>query len=173
MDMGWPLLFIIGAIALMIGPLMMLQPSRRQQELTALRQMAVQRGIRIHLNKAIGKHQSVAVYSLPWPTAVKTGYFCLIKQQFAHDLHFSGYWHWHNDGRPPNQWLAPLGEILESLPSDIVGMEVAEDSLGVFWLEKNQQTPLTTIENILKQSQSRLLNVTAEVETDVTFEPGN
>ena len=157
MDIGWPLWLIIGAIALMIGPLMMLQPNKRQQELTALRQMAAQRGIRIHLNKANGKHQSVAVYSLPWTTAVKTDYFCLIKQQFTHDLHFSGYWHWEGNGRPPSHWLVPLKNILELLSPDIVGMEVSEDSLGVFWLEKNRQTPLTNIENLLKQSQSILL----------------
>ena len=173
MDLWWPLLFIVGAVALILGPIMMLQPNKRQEELTVLRQAASQLGIRIRLDNSDRKKTAIAIYSLAWPTAVKINHWCLKRQNFAHDLHFLGCWHWDSDKRPPEAWLLPLKEILKTLPPDIIGIEGAIESLGFFWLEKKYQTTLATIEMLLKQSQEKLLKSTVSSATHIKFEPKN
>ena len=160
MDLWWPLLLIIGAVALILGPIVMLQPNRRQQELAKLRQAALQKGICVRLDNGDSKETPIAVYSLAWPVAVDIDHFYLKKQKFAHGLHFLDHWHWDGDGRPPENWLETLKKILQALPQDIVGIEGAKHSLGVFWLEKQQQTTLAMVDNLLRESQTALLNAT-------------
>jgi hypothetical protein len=173
MDLWWPLLFTIAAVALILGPIMMLQPNKRQRELTDLRWAASQLGIRIRLDNSDRKKTAIAVYSLAWPVPVKIDHWCLKRQNFAHDLHFLGFWHWSDDQRPPASWLVPLREILKSLPSDVTGVEGSIDSLGFFWLEKKYQTTLATIHVLLKQSQEKLLTSSVSSAIDVKFEPRN
>ena len=158
MDSWWPLFLVIGAIALVLGPIMVLQPNNRQRQLAELRQTALKRGISVRLDSSNKTASPIAVYSLAWPISVKTGRFYLKKQDFAHDLHLLDYWYWQGDGRPPNSWLPPLKAMLRLLPEDIVGIECTKHSLGLFWLEKCNQTTLDTIEDLLKQSQTILLD---------------
>lgn len=170
MDLWWPLLLITGVLASILGPIMMLQPNKRQRELAALRQLAVQRGIRVRLDMRLekpgGRQQpAIAVYSLMWPTAVKTEHWLLKRQHFGHDLHFSNDWDWADEHRPPHSWLLPLKAIIMALPPDVVGLEGAIDSLGVFWLEKKGQTDLATIEKLLRHSQTMLLNLKPPVKS--------
>ena len=173
MDLWWPFLFIAGAVALMLAPIMTLQPNKRQEELIVLRQAASQLGIRIHLDNSNRKKTAIAIYSLAWPTAVKIDHWCLKQQNFSHDLHFLGFWHWDDDNRPPESWLLSLKDILKSLPPDITGLEGTTGSLGFFWLEKKYQTTLATIEILLKQSQEMLLKSTVCSATDIKLEPRN
>ena len=165
-----PLLFVIGAIALVVGPIMMLQPSKRQQTLIRLRQAASQRGIRVRLETHDGNNKSMAVYSLAWPMALDIEPFCLKRQKFSHKLHFLDDWHWDDDRRSPSRWSKPLQDIIKTLPQDIVGIEGNRQSFGVFWLEQNNQTTLAMIENLLRKSQQMLLNTITSREVNTTLE---
>ena len=158
MDSWWPLLLVIGAVALLLGPIMVLQPSSRQRQLAQLRQAALKRGISVRLDSSNKKAPPIAVYSLAWPISVKTGPFYLKKQDVAHDLHLLDYWYWEGDGCAPDSWLPPLTAILRLLPEDIVGIECTKHSLGLFWLEKRNQTTLDAVEDLLKKSQAILLD---------------
>ena len=175
MELWWPLLIIIGTVALLLGPIMVLQPNSRQRQLAALRQAALKRGISVRLDSSNKKAPPIAVYSLAWPISMKTGRFYLKKQDFAHDLHLLDYWYWEGDGRPPDNWLPPLKEILQLMPEDIVGIECTKHSLGLFWLEKHNQTTLDAVEGLLKKSQAILLDAVmgSDGPANITSGPGN
>jgi type II secretory pathway pseudopilin PulG len=140
-DNYWTIILIIGAIALAVGPVMMLQPSQRSRRLSELRQAAAQLSIRIRLSTItlpLGKKE-VAVYSLSLPTNdTVRSQWALIKQDYTHGANFHNEWAWENPKQAaPDFQHATLREILASLDCSIVGIEMTHNTLGVYWHEKS------------------------------------
>lgn len=136
----WPIIFIVCAIALAVGPIMMMQPSQRSRRLSELRQAAAQKAMRVRLTTVTlssGK-QEVAVYSvsLPPTEAVRPSWVVL-KQAYAHDVNFDDLWDWNNHkyAAPAHQHAA-LRDILSSVDPSIVGLELTQSTVGVYWQEK-------------------------------------
>lgn len=155
----WAVVMIVVAIAMVVGPIAMLQPSKRDLHLTDLRQAAAQKGIRVRLaslHLSSGK-QSLAVYSLGLPTS-DTPYdeWLLIQQSFEHELHFSGKWDWANRSQAaPARQHAAILEQVKQLDSHIVGIEVTQHSVGVYWSEKGAK--VDQIESLLHQIKDTIV----------------
>ena len=140
MDNYWPVVFIVCAIALAVGPVMMMQPSSRSRRLSELRQAAAQKTMRVRLsmvNVASSKTE-VAVYSLSLPkTDTMRPRWTLLKQDYTHDLNFYDLWDWDNKKHiAPESQHTVLRELLASLDSSVVGIEMNQSSVGVYWCEK-------------------------------------
>jgi type II secretory pathway pseudopilin PulG len=141
MDNYWPVIFIIGAIALAVGPVMMMQPSQRIRRLSALRQAAAQLSIRVRLTTItlpLGKTEA-AVYSMPLPTsdAVRPSWI-LLKQDYTHGANFHNDWDWESQKQiSASHQNAILRDILESLDDSIVGLEMSQNAIGIYWQEKS------------------------------------
>jgi len=141
MDNYWPIIFIIGAIALAVGPVMMMQPSQRIRRLSALRQAAAQLSIRVRLSTItlpLGKKE-VAVYSISLPTsdAVRPSWI-LIKQDYTHGANFHNDWDWENQKQIASSFqYGILRDILDLLDDSIVGLEMTQNAVGVYWQEKS------------------------------------
>ncbi|MFT6221922.1 MAG: type II secretory pathway pseudopilin PulG [Candidatus Endobugula sp.] len=140
MDNYWPVIFIVCGIALAVGPVMMMQPSQRIRRLSALRQAAAQKSIRVRLSNvtlASGKTE-VAVYSMPLPStdAIRPAWV-LLQQDYAHDVNFSQQWDWDNKKyTAPASQYAILRELLSSFDQSIIGFEASQSSVGIYWCEK-------------------------------------
>jgi hypothetical protein len=141
MDNYWPIIFVIGAIALAVGPVMMMQPSQRIRRLSALRQAAAQLSIRVRLSTItlpLGKKE-VAVYSISLPTsdAIRPSWI-LIKQDYTHGANFHNDWDWESQKQTaPSHQHAILRDILDLLDDSIVGLEMTQNAVGVYWQEKS------------------------------------
>lgn len=161
MDNYWPLLLIIGAIALAVGPVMMMQPSQRIRRLTALRQGAAQKAMRVRLEtmKVGSEKKEIAVYSLLLPSSdtPKTARpsWTLLKKEYAHGINFYGEWEWANPKHtaPPNHHNA-LRSIVDTLDESIVGIELSPNAVGVYWKEK--QRTIDDIEQLLIHCRDQL-----------------
>ncbi len=155
----WVIAIIVVTIAMVVGPVAMLQPSKRDRRLTELRQVAAQKGIRVRLASlqlASGK-QDLAVYSLSLPTS-DTPYdeWLLIHQSFTHEMHFSGQWDWDSSKPPaPSRMHEGLQQYIQQADSHIVGIEVTQHSVGVYWSEKG--VSVDHIESLLQQVKDTII----------------
>ena len=130
------------AICLIVGPIMMVMPSKSQTRTAKLRAAAMDLGFRVRLTKLSSKTASDihAVYSLAWPDS-----FGLDKRQntnwkildtgMEHDIHFFGRWEWQNDKAP--RWSHTIvNELLKTKPRGV--SEISANGAGIecTWDEK-------------------------------------
>lgn len=158
MDNYWPVIFIVCAIALAVGPVMMMQPSQRIRRLSALRQAAAQKSMRVRLSTVTltsGKKE-VAVYSMPLPkTEAVRPKWTLLKQGYTHEANFDNLWDWENKkNTAPKDQHAILRELISSFDESIIGFEVSQSSVGIYWCEKT--LTIDDIESVLTRSKNAL-----------------
>jgi hypothetical protein len=158
MESYWPVVFIVCAIALAVGPVMMMQPSQRSRRLSELRQAAAQKAMQVRLStvNVMSTKTEVAVYSLSLPKteAIRRGW-TLLKQDYTHDLNFYDTWDWHNKKHTaPESQHTVLRELLASLDPSVVGIEMNQSSMGVYWCEKT--LTIDEIESLLTRCKGAL-----------------
>lgn len=92
----WPLIVVGLAVAMVVGPIMLLRPSSRDRRLTALRQSATQMGLSVRMAsyELQGKTHPIAVYQLNSDLPAHTRGWLLLKRGYDHDLHFYREWDW-------------------------------------------------------------------------------
>lgn len=148
----WPIVFIVLAIAMAVGPIMIMQPSRRDRRLAELRQKAASLGLQLRLSDYEGS--SVAVYTLPVILPKNTPTWQIIKQAYAHGLHF--YQHWQLSSSStiemvPATIADALKAYIDQLPDDIVGIEVSNKIVGIWWQEKPNSVTIEEIKSLLEK----------------------
>ena len=151
--MYWPIIMIILAAALVIGPIMMFQPSSRDKRLASLRQQAAQKGISVRLTSLTrdNNKQTLAVYSLAFDqTDEARSEWQLVKQSFQHGLHFDQEWDWldGNNAAPESEWDT-IRSQLQQLDNDMPGLEQTKHSIGIWWTENANN--IDTVEGLLRQ----------------------
>jgi hypothetical protein len=136
----WTVLVIVVTISLVVGPVAMLRPSKRDGRLADLRQMAAQKGIRVRLASLMlsSGEKPLAIYSLSLPKSdIPYAQWLLVQQSFEHALHFWNLWDWHDKAAIAPLCLHPqLKQQIQQLDASILGIEVTPHSVGVYWLEK-------------------------------------
>lgn len=148
----WPIVFIVLAIAMAVGPIMIMQPSRRDRRLAELRQKAASLGLQLRLSDYEGS--SVAVYTLPVILPKNTPTWQIIKQAYAHGLHF--YQHWQLSSSStiemvPATIADALKAYIDQLPDDIVGIEVSNKIVGIWWQEKPNSVTIDEVKSLLEK----------------------
>lgn len=137
----WITIIAIGlALAMMIGPIMIMQPSQRQRRLARLRELALECGLKVRtLNMPQGSvraGEAVSLYCLPLSNEKpQKETWLLLRQAFSHGAHFKDDWDWADDREAPPAWHAALQQALAELPASVVAVEAGGFSLGVAWLE--------------------------------------
>lgn len=122
-----PIVFIVLAIALAVGPVMMLRPSKYQKKIARLRSIAAQSGLIVQSDGAEGD----VLYYLPRTKQAKApNSWRLTKQSFAHEAHFFGLWDWgESDSALSGDIEGDLKSFLESIHgSNTLG----SNRIGVF-----------------------------------------
>lgn len=150
----WAILFVFLAIVMAVGPIMLMQPSKRDRKLAALRQAAAQSGLIVRMTdyQQGQDKQAIAVYYLTVDLPENTPSWQLVKQEYQHDVHFYKEWEW-QDKTPELQdsQKQQLQSFLNGLPADIVGLEMNSRQIGLWWREVNSKLTVDDIQSFLKR----------------------
>lgn len=150
----WPIILIVLAIAMAVGPIMLMQPSTRDRRLASLRQEAAQAGLDVRMADYEKGEQktSVAVYTYQVNLPKNTPTWSLLRRSYAHEIHFHSTWEWQSTNKKiSSKKEDELHQFLDGLPVDIVGLEVNEMRVGVWWQEKPSAMTIKTIKQLLQQ----------------------
>ena len=153
----WPIIFIILAVAMVVGPIMMFQPSKRDKYLANLRQKAAIQGLEVRMAdySIDNKSKPVAVYSLMHKNeSLETG-FLLLRASFEHGIHYHKTWECQK-GDVPTAVNSELPAFLDSLPDTFLGVEATSSHIGLWWLEPYEQTEYDVLLNGLERLKTIL-----------------
>ncbi len=145
-----PLLIVCGAIALVLGPVLLLQPSQRQRRVIALRNHALTLGLRVHFMPLNG--EQVTAYCLPWLSDKDDrSLWLLIRKNYAHELHFQQCWHWSGDATASESWCLRLKDVLAQLPEGVDAVGNGPQGLAFYWREKGDIARLEQLAVLLRR----------------------
>ncbi|MGH1484948.1 MAG: hypothetical protein ACRBCI_01935 [Cellvibrionaceae bacterium] len=149
----WAIFFIVLAIAMAVGPIMLMQPSKRDRRLAALRSAAAMSGLSVHMSDYINGNnkQAVAVYTMAVELPQEAPSWQLLKRTYKHDIHFYGQWDWQKEPDPLMRQEKQLKALLDDLPDDIVGLEVNKNLLGIWWRERPSPISIDDIKQWLNR----------------------
>lgn len=157
--MSWTVIIVIlFALAMMVGPVLMLQPNAQHQRVAHLRALAIQKKLKVHLDTL--HDEEIAVYQIPWPSTLKLQYgdvnWCLVKQKHPHEIHFEGRWEWRGRVTPMQPVIGYVQQHLAQLPESVQALAATPQGLSCYWNERGGVATLETIDAWLKQAQAQL-----------------
>jgi len=163
----WVVVLLLGVVAMVVGPVMLLQPSPQDRRQAELRTRARGLGLVVRLESLpaqttdLEEPQRQPLYCLPARPADKRGgkeSWQLVRAAYNHESHFLGDWRWQGRGRPGTRVTRRLEQCLPQLPESVLA--VGSDSRGWYlvwteeggsaWLERLAQT----LEALKRASQS-------------------
>jgi hypothetical protein len=150
----WPIIFILLAVVMAVGPIMMMQPTSKDRRLANLRQEAAQSGLHVRMTdyEKNGVIRPVAVYSYQVKLPKKTPTWSLLRRSYEHGIHFHATWEWLSANNKINSQKADqLHSFLDVLPDDIVGLEVNESMVGIWWQERPSGMTIKTLKELLQK----------------------
>lgn len=129
---------ILLAIAMVVGPVMMIQPTPGMSKLARLRSLASKEGMNVRLSSKSPGNKG-AIYSVPLSEVIRDRKpfieWKLVKKNHSHELHFSQFWDWDGESRPEDSVLEPLGRFLESVPDGLTSFDCNIIGVGCMWDE--------------------------------------
>lgn len=146
----------LGVVSLIVGPIMLMQPTPSQQREAGLRNKAIQQGLRVQLlplpkGMESRTNQIGVCYSLAWPSVKSMPLtWGLMRKNFEHDMHVFGVWDWYL--KPNNDDLIDLPERLIKLPEKVYAITCTPQNLGCYWSEMGQDEDVVAIANWLNES---------------------
>ena len=161
------ILIIIFVIAMLAGPVFMLQPSKRQRHLAQTRTAAAEQGLRVRMarvpDKTATRKKSVAVYTRSWPNLgdrhLRRSGLLLIRSDYSHELHVSDHWAVESGELPLDDPLrTKLEGHLNTLPASILGIEISASGVGAYWSEQEGQSFLPKLGALLEDLSVALVD---------------
>lgn len=150
MDSWFPLMFIVLVVAMAVGPVLMLKPSKYQQRLAGLRARALKLGLRVHMLPLEGHLDQVPAYCRqrdgkdddrkPW-VLLRTGY--------SHELNFYNEWAWQKDLKADARWHQSIAAVLDNAPSQLLAIGNGPQGLCCYWNERGGDVVLDKIAELL------------------------
>lgn len=131
---------VVLVIAMMVGPIMLMQPNKRQRRVAQLRAMALKCDLRVRMMRmpadAVRPGETVALYYKAWPGGKpRPVNWVLTRRTFVHGMHFLADWDWNNGDVASPAWQQILRQSLPQLPPSVIAVEASSQSLGLGWLE--------------------------------------
>lgn len=152
----WVLVILLGVLAMVLGPVMMLQPSERDRQQAEVRRRAAGKGIRVTMEalprQATDLHEPerIPVYRQP---AAKGGgptqEWMLVRAAYAHESHFLDDWAWQGRGRATPAERHCLEAKLPQLPDSIRALSGDPGGWSVYWTEAGGDRALGALEEVL------------------------
>ncbi len=155
--MWLPIVICLAAVALLLGPIMLMQPSAGQRREARLRQRALDLGLRVHLQVPpigtdVARHiKSLPMYCLPWTDQRDTRFvWSLVRKKYEHELHCQGRWDW--ETKSESSQSEKILTILEGAPDKIMAVVGGPQGLCGFWNELGSETDVDEIAQWLKDA---------------------
>lgn len=143
---------VIFAIAMIVGPLLLMQPSRYTRQLAALRAEALTLGLTVKIGQLPGNTENIAVYTHPWPSyygKAKQQNWLMVKRSFSHEIHYADHWDWQGESRADPHVLAHLKALLAQLPESVLAIEANSGGISCYWTEAGGKKTLLELRNWL------------------------
>ena len=146
----------LGVLSLVIGPVMLMQPTPAQRREAGLRNKALEQGLRVQLlplptGMVNRTSQTGVCYSLTWPSVKSMPLtWGLMRKNFEHDLHVFGVWDWYI--KPDNEELVDLLSRLSKVPDKVYAITCSPQNLGCYWSEMGQDDDVEDIASWLNES---------------------
>ena len=138
----WTTVLVIAlVVCLAVGPIMMVQPSKRDSRLAKLRGLATSKGLRVRLSTDFDTDNTpVAIYSLPWPVEYinqqrESIHWVLRTLSYEHEAHFSGKWDWYESKAAPEKLHRPVSHALNNMPAGVLSLGSNLGGLECAWRE--------------------------------------
>lgn len=146
--MSWLAIVIVClSMAMIIGPIMIMQPTSRQRNLAKLRTKAAKMGLRVHMLKL--RDDAIAAYELRWPFSEKVKKRILSwqveKMSYEHDIHLARYWHVSGEQALPAELQKALPAMLAKLPEGVRVVEVTRVGVRCYWNERGGEQTLQAL----------------------------
>ena len=138
------LVIILFAVAMVVGPVMLMQPTASQRRTAAIREEALKLGLRVNLLPLPmrGGNEQWPAYTLSWQRDnCDIREWLLVRDSYSHEINFSGAWQWFREPAGP-QWHEALKTLLVSLPESVAGVGNGPQGLSVYWNEKGGEEVL-------------------------------
>lgn len=147
--MSWVPVVIVGlVVAMLVGPVMMNLPSKRESYLAKLRAAANKLGFRVQLTTLTGfggsdNQQNLAAYRLLWRNKINVSGWRLLRAGYEHEMHFCLHWVW-DDKQPdlPGPILNWLTQHLPAMPDTVRAVGVDNAGVVLYWSEKGGEEAL-------------------------------
>ncbi|NIB41292.1 hypothetical protein HBA55_16945 [Pseudomaricurvus alkylphenolicus] len=161
----WLTILIVGcAVALLLGPIMLMQPTAGQRRQAALRQCAADNGLRVHLQPppegadGTEKLNSSAMYCLPWKRAKDArNVWVLVRRAYEHELHAFGRWDWQGEGAGSVS-MAMMADRLKRLPAPVFAVASGPQGLCCYWSELGDEAVVRELAQWLQQTAGALVD---------------
>lgn len=161
MQSWMPLIFVVMAVALAVGPIMMMRPTKTQQKLSRLREKALKSGIRVSVSvwpaKFANDSSRLMRYSLPWSVKKPPNEnVLLIYRNYQHELHLLGHWDW-AEGEGTGAEI--FERVMKNSPALVDCKAVGFSSSGVFvdWNER-KSADFEELSSLLSELRESLLH---------------
>lgn len=150
--MGIAWILIILAAAMVLGPVLLIQPSKGAAKTAKIRELAALAGLRVGLlskdDAKRGKNKDglqsdtrdFVEYSLPLPRAFEDIYkgdacWTVTQCNYSHGLHFYNFWDWRGEARPHARIEAGLKSFIDQLPVGVSSLILRDDYCALHWNE--------------------------------------
>lgn len=149
----WPAIIIVLVIAMVVGPVMLMRPSKRDQYLAKLRASAREQGVQVSSSRLKDASGSLCwFYWRPLENKDENNKpafepIVLERKSYAHDLHVADYFEITKGDSVP----VGFESILKHLPDSVQGVELNRHAIGVHWSERGGEEVLADIAEALTQ----------------------
>ncbi|PCK10128.1 MAG: hypothetical protein COA42_00610 [Alteromonadaceae bacterium] len=168
MAIAW--ILIILAAAMVLGPVLLIQPSKGAAKTAKIRELAALAGLRVSvLSKDDAKRdknkdglQSEArdyvEYSQRLPRTFEDIYqgdscWSLTRCNYTHGLHFHSLWDWGGEARPNTRLEAALKTFIDQLPEGVSSLILRDDYCALHWnevcIEQSPEDAVAGIQQLL------------------------
>lgn len=146
------LVIVVLAVLMIVGPLMAIRPTKNQNRLAGLRQLALKEGLSVRMRQDPSAHNNglVAVYTYYLPgrknnqtgetsqrkNVRKANRWLLTRRDFPHELHFQGEWDWLGEDRPVRSLQSFLKEHVMELDGSFLAVESSGRGFSLYWTER-------------------------------------
>ncbi len=162
--MWLPIIICLAAVALLLGPILLMQPSASQRRQAKLRQLAQSRGLRVHLQRPpeganVDDPNMMPMYCLPWNEQKDVrNVWSLVKKPYTHELHASGYWDWAKapEHYSEQQYWSSFWPLLDQLPQRVVALSSGPQGLCCYWSELGGEGLVDDIAQWLEQASATI-----------------
>lgn len=153
----WVLVVLLGVAVMVIGPVMMLQPSARDRSLTRLRQRAAEAGLEVRMRELPRQATDLEAPGQKPAYRLAAGKgggprepWVLVRAAYEHESHLLGHWAWQGAGRPGPAERRTLETILPTLPKSARAVEGDATGWAVYWDELGGESALEKVTSVLR-----------------------
>jgi hypothetical protein len=150
----YAVIVILLVIAMVVGPVSMMQPNRSQRRREQLRRRAREMGLTVSLLPPpplatdTEPPAAMPVYSLITSSAQPC--WSVRRTEYAHESHLNQWWQFVG-ATPPEPLLSRIQNTLKDLPSGVLALRMSSRQIEAFWRESGDEQAVAQLLECLRE----------------------